>query len=111
MTVKQIEQLLLDYIKQNHNENRKENALKELKMFDNEFKSKNLSNILFIVGNYPQYNHFLFKVECNDFFMNIGLSNNYLKSLNKKDIHKLAKGLHSIFYKLELSKENKQWKQ
>lgn len=104
MTVKEIEQLLLDYIKQNHDENRKENALKELKMFGDEFKVKNLSNTLFIVDNYPQYNHLLFKLGWDDFFMNIGLSDNYLKSLDKKEIHKLAEGLHSIFYGLELPK-------
>ena len=104
MTVQQIEQLLLDYIKENHDENRKENALKELEVFNDEFKVKNLSNTLFIVNNYPQYNHLLFKLEWDDFFMNIGLSDNYLKSLNKKEIHKLAKGLHSIFYKPGLPK-------
>lgn len=102
MTVKEIEKVLIEYIELNFDYHHKENALKELGKLTKDKDVNCCSNIRFIVNDYPNYDHFLLKLNDDNFFLKFGLSREYLKSLNKKDIHRLAKGLHSFFGQFRL---------
>lgn len=102
MTTKQIEQKLLEYIDLQETYDHKENALKEFDKIREKFLLDDLIHIGFIVNDYPDFDHLLLKVDGNGFFLKFGLSREYLKSLSKKDLHKLARGLHGLFGKFKL---------
>ena len=107
MKIKEMEECLLSYIKDNTEYHHKENALKEFDTIREKFKLDDIQHIGFIINDYPNYDHCLFKVMDDNFFVKFGFNRAYLLSLNKKDLHKLAKGLCVLFNGLHLSKENK----
>ena len=103
MQVKEIEKRLSDYIDSKEVYNHKDNALKEFDKIRETCSLDDVSNISFIIQDYPDYDHYLFKLTDKTFFLKFGLSKDYLKSLSKKDIHKLAKGLHKFFGRFRLT--------
>lgn len=105
MTIKEIEEKLKEYLEQNTNYNYRKNAIEELGKVREKFTLDDVSHIAFIVGDYPKYDHFLLKLEDNNFFLRLGLSKEYLKSLSKKDLRQVAKAIHSMFGQFKLKKE------
>ena len=105
MKIKEVEECLLEYIKENNEYHHKEKALKEFGNIREKFKLDDVSHIGFIINDYPNYDHFLLKVMDDNFFIKIGFNRDYLLSLSKKDLHRLAKGLCALFNDLHLKKE------
>jgi len=103
MTIKEMEQKLIEYIDSPYICNHRENALKEFDMIREKFPLDDLVHIGFIIDNYPKYDHCLWELYDDNFFLRVGLNHDYLKKLTKEDIHKLAKDLYKLFgqYKLE----------
>lgn len=98
ITVKEIEEKLNDYLNDDSARNHKKNALDEYKKIRAFFEEDDVSNILSIIEEYPDYDHLLFKItNGRSSFIKIGFSKDMLKSLDKKGIHRLAKGLRSSF--------------
>ena len=98
MTIKDIENSLINYINLNTTWNYKENAWKEFDKVREKFELDDLKSICFIIDDYPNFDHLLFRItDEKNFFIKFGLSREYLKSLSKKDIHKVAKSLYSFF--------------
>ena len=106
MKLKEIEQMLLDYISLNTNYNHRENALKEFDKVREKFKLDDLVHIGYIINDYPKEDHFLIKLSDKHYFFKVGLNRSYLESLSKKDIHKIAKTLYDLFGKNKWLKEN-----
>jgi len=108
-TIKEFEKLITDYL---NNPTRYEHKSKAWKEFDNLRKTTkldDLANIGFIINDYPDKDHLLLRLT-NDyqFFFKMGFYREYLEKLNKKDIHTLAKAIHSFFGQFNLAnKENK----
>lgn len=98
ITVKEIEEKLNDYLNDDSERNYKKNALNEYKKIRTFFDEDDVSNILTIIEEYPDYDHLLFKVtNGRRSFIKMGFSRAMLKSLDRKGIHRLAKGLRSSF--------------
>ena len=106
MTVKEIEEFLVDYTKREFEYRHKEKALEEFDRVHEKFTLDEISNIGFIIGEYPDYDHCLFKLSGNQFFLKFGLNREYMLSASKKDIHKIAKALHKLFGKFKIEKDN-----
>ena len=102
MKLKEIESKLIEYIELDEKFEHRENALKEFEEIRKKFKLSKVYNIGFIIDEYPKYDHFLCKVDNDDYFFKIGFNRKYLKSLSKKDVHSLAKKLWKMFRKFEL---------
>ena len=105
MTIKEIEEKLLEYLEQDTSYHHKEKATEELGKVREKFTLDEVSHIAFIVGDYPSYDHFLIKLANNNFFFRVGLSKEYLKSLSKKDLHQVAKSMHELFGNFKLEKD------
>ena len=99
MTVKEIEDYLIDYINQNYEYHHKEKALEEFDKVHEKFPLDDIQHIGFIINDYPDYDHCLFRLSDSNFFFKFGLSRSYLLSASKKDIHKIAKALYKLFGK------------
>lgn len=104
MKIKEMEECLLRYIEENNEYHHKENALKEFDTIREKFKLDDIQHIGFIVNDYPDYDHCLFKVMDDNFFIKIGFNRAYLLSLSKKDLHRLAKGLRGLFNELHVTR-------
>ena len=102
MKVKEIEDYLIDYVNQNYEYHHKEKALKEFDAVHEKFSLDDIQHLGVILNDYPDYDHCLFKVSSDQFFLKFGLSRSYLLSASKKDIHKIAKALHKFFGKFKL---------
>lgn len=98
--------MLLNYVSLNTAYNHRENALKEFDKVREKFKLDDLVHIGFIINDYPKEDHFLIKVSNDQYFFRVGLTRSYLQKLSKKDIHKIAKSLYSLFGKCHLVREN-----
>lgn len=97
MTVKEIEQKLLEYVELQETYNHRKNALEEFDKVREKFTLDEISHIGFIINDYPEYDHFLIKLSNENSFIHLGFSKTYLKSLSKKDIHKVAKAICKFF--------------
>ncbi len=105
MTVEDIEQAIRDYLSDKTVYNHKENALKELDHIRDKVGLDKIKHITFIVGDYPDYDHFLLKITGDGVFARIGMSREYLKTLNDEQIRQLAEDLHKSWGELPLIKE------
>ena len=102
MKLKELEKFLNDYIEQSNEYHHKEEALKEFDKIHEKFTLDEIQHIGFIINDYPEYDHCLFKVSSSEFFFRVGFARSYLLSLSKKDIHKLAKCLYKLFGKIKI---------
>lgn len=105
MTIKQIESLLVEYKKSTTAYQRREKALEELKKIRMTPLIQEMPNVCFIVDNYPKYDHFLFRLIDDNFFLYFGLSRDYINRLNKKELHQVAKAIHQMFGQFNLYNE------
>ena len=96
MTIKEIEEMLIEYKNSNETYHHREKAYEELGKLNKESILNELPNVCFIVENYPKYDHFLFRLADDNFFVHFGLSHEYINKLNKKELHQVAKSIHEI---------------
>ena len=110
MTIKEIEKKLIEYKNSNKTYHHREKACDELGKIRTKVKLEELPNVCFIIDNYPKYDHFLFRLTDNNFFLHFGLSYEYINKLSKKELHQVAKSLHDMFGKFKLYNEDKESK-
>lgn len=105
MTVEDIENAIKNYINDETVYNHRENALKEMDYIRDKVGLDKIKHIAFIVGDYPDYDHFLLKITGDGVFARIGMGREYLKALNNEQIRQLAEDLHKSWGELPLIKE------
>ena len=93
MNKKKIEDFLFNYIKGSYEYHYKEKALKEIENIE-EKTNLYISNIKYIVDDYPDYDHFAFNIYNKTCFIKLGFSREHLLKLSEKEIHKIAKKLY-----------------
>lgn len=108
-TIKQFEKLIIDYLNNPTRYEHKKKAWQEFDKLRPTVQLDDLANICFIINDYPEKDHLLLKLtNDNQFFLKIGFYREYLEKLGKKDIHTLAKGIHSFFGQFNLANDDKE---
>ena len=107
ITIKEFEKLITDYLNDPTRYEHKKKAWQEFDKLRPTIKLDDLVNIGFIINDYPDKDHLLLKLTNGDqFFLKMGIYREYLEKFNKKDIHTLAKALHSFFGQFNLANED-----
>lgn len=106
MTVEDLENAIKNYLNDKAVYNHRENALKEMDHIRDKVGLDEIKHIAFIVGDYPDYDHFLLKITGDGVFARIGMSREYLKTLSDEQIRQLAEDLHKSWGELPLIKED-----
>lgn len=108
--IKDVEQLIINYLDDSTECNYKQKASEELTKVLKKIKPDDLMNIGFILDDYPDKDHLSFKLSGEKFFLKMGFYKDYLKALNKKEIHSLAKAIYSLLKQFNLSIDKREGK-
>lgn len=105
MTVEDLENAIKNYINDETVYNHKGNALKEMDRIRDKVGLDEIKHIAFIVGDYPEYDHFLLTITGDGVFAKFGMSREYLKTLDDEGIHNVAEQIREsygyLFYEEE----------